>query len=161
VPTRNHVAAAVALLALAAALPACGGGGGGARGACPVTAQVAGGLPPGLDPAYYRVPHVEAETDEGTSGIYGVLAYGGGSLSPAGSAVTWVVDARRAGPQLKVLGTPEEGSGSYRQAFPATGPAGEPGAFARFDSTLRLPAGCWDLDLSSGTARGTVVFESG
>ena len=72
-------------------------------------------------------------------------------------AVRWLVDARKAGAELRFQAA-REGTGQvYREVFAAAEPAGQ---LAQFPAELVFPdAGCWDADVFSGTALGSLTFK--
>jgi hypothetical protein len=97
---------------------------------------------------------LQAEPAE--SSIRGVLP---GSAPPSAGrpyAVRWLVDARKASGQLR-LQAAREGSGQvYREVFASSGPSGQ---LAEFATELDFPAaGCWDADVFTGTALGSLTF---
>lgn len=94
--------------------------------------------------------------DPAESSIRGVLP---GTASPtAGRAyqVRWLVDSRKAGPELRFQAAREGTSQVYRQQFASSGTSG---LIAEFQTTLVFPApGCWDADVFTGTALGSLAF---
>lgn len=68
----------------------------------------------------------------------------------------WLVDARKASREIRFQAA-REGTGEvYRQAFEGS----VSGQLAEFSTVLVFPAaGCWDADVSTGTAMGAVTFK--
>jgi len=94
--------------------------------------------------------------DPPESSIRGVLA---GSAPPAAGQryeVRWLVDSRKAGGALRVIAQ-REGTGQvYREQVAASSVSG---LIAEFQAGLLFPAnGCWDADISTGTALGSLTF---
>jgi hypothetical protein len=82
-----------------------------------------------------------------------------GSTPPAAGQtyqVRWLVDSRKAGGDLKFLAQ-REGTGQlYREQVAASSVSG---LIAEFQAGLVFPAkGCWDADISTGTALGSLTF---
>ncbi|HZV50894.1 MAG TPA: hypothetical protein VFD49_14135 [Candidatus Dormibacteraeota bacterium] len=72
-------------------------------------------------------------------------------------AVRWLVDLRKASDVLQVQAVREGTRQVYRESVPSGGVVGTE---REFPSRLVFPApGCWDTELISGTADGTVVFK--
>ena len=71
-------------------------------------------------------------------------------------SVRWLVDARKAASEIR-LQAAREGTGQvYRQAFAGSGTSGQ---LAEFPTNLVFPAqGCWDTDVFTGTAQGSLTF---
>ncbi|HYW26669.1 MAG TPA: hypothetical protein VE953_21025 [Terriglobales bacterium] len=90
------------------------------------------------------------------SSIRGILP--GAAPATAGVAyqVRWLVDARKAGAELRFQ-SQREGTGQvYREQFGSTSVSG---LIAEFQSSLVFPAdGCWDTDVFTGTAQGSLTF---
>jgi hypothetical protein len=96
------------------------------------------------------------QADPPESSIRAVLP---GPTPPAAGqryAVRWLVDARKAASQLRVQAA-REGTGQvYRDVVPSGGVSG---SLAEFPADLVFPAaGCWDADVSTGTAQGSLTF---
>jgi hypothetical protein len=134
-------------VALAAVVALVAGGGCGARpaspGDCRPTAPVKQGS------------LLVLVADPPESSIRGVLP---GPATPAAGrpyAVRWLVDPRKASDQLRFQAA-REGSGQvYRQTFAGA----VSGQLAEFQANLVFPAaGCWDADVSTGTAAGSLTF---
>jgi hypothetical protein len=71
-------------------------------------------------------------------------------------AVRWLVDARKAADQIRIQAAREGTGDVYRQAFSSSGSSG---ILAEFPSQLVFPApGCWDADVFTGTAAGSLTF---
>jgi hypothetical protein len=94
--------------------------------------------------------------DPAESSIVAVLP---GSAPPAAGrpyAVRWLVDSRKASQELRIQAAREGTSDVYRKAFSAAEPAG---GQTQFPSELEFPAaGCWDADVFTGTALGSMTF---
>jgi hypothetical protein len=90
------------------------------------------------------------------SSIRGVLP---GPTPPAAGrpyAVRWLVDARKAASDLRVQAAREGTEQVYRLTVPSGGVSGQ---LAEFPSDLVFPAsGCWDADVFTGTAQGSLTF---
>jgi hypothetical protein len=69
----------------------------------------------------------------------------------------WLVDARKASSQLRVQ-TVREGTGEvYRATIASSGTSGQ---LAEFQAPLVFPhSGCWDADVFTGTALGSLTFK--
>lgn len=96
------------------------------------------------------------QADPPESSIRAVLP---GSAPPAAGrdyAVRWLVDARKASADLRFQAV-REGTGEvYRQRVVASATSGQ---LAEFQAGLVFPAtGCWDADVFTGTALGSVTF---
>jgi hypothetical protein len=94
--------------------------------------------------------------DPAESSIKAVLP---GAAPPAAGRpydVRWLVDARKAGTDIRFQAA-REGTGQvYRQTFAAEAPSGQ---VAQFQADLVFPArGCWDADVFTGTALGSMTF---
>jgi hypothetical protein len=142
-PAACRLTLAVAAAAVAVAVMACGARPVSPSDCRPSSATRAGSL-----------LTLRAEPSE--SGIRAVLP---GSTPPAAGqryAVRWLVDARKAASQLR-LRAAREGTGQvYRDVFPSGGVSG---SLAEFPAELVFPAlGCWDADVSTGTAQGSLTF---
>jgi len=113
------------------------------------------------------IPWVQAKPS--SSGIKGYLFFAGtgassnyrflhtGSRYPDGSTtkVLWEITNPQASDTIEVVGRKlSGGSEVFRQSFPgAASPAGD------YPSIVNVPtAGCWRLDLKSGTVTASVVF---
>ena len=96
------------------------------------------------------------QADPAESSIRAVLP--GAAPPQAGRAysVRWLVDARKAGVELRFQGV-REGTGQvYRQRFASSAASGQ---LAEFQAGLVFPAaGCWDADVFTGTAQGSLTF---
>lgn len=143
--TRRSIlpAAALAAAAVLLAAPACG-----ARpvspAACSPTASVRQGS------------LLVLQADPAESTIRAVLP--GSALAAAGRAypVRWLVDARKAATEIRFQAD-REGTGQvYRAAFASSGTSG---LLAEFQADLVFPQpGCWDADVFTGTAVGSLTF---
>jgi hypothetical protein len=99
---------------------------------------------------------VELVADPAESSIRAILP---GSAPPVAGQpyqVRWLVDSRKASGDLKVLAQ-REGTGQlYREQVAASSVSG---LIAEFQASLVFPAnGCWDADISTGTALGSLTF---
>jgi len=145
-PAANRLAATVAavvLLASASALAACG--------ARPVSPSDCHPTSPTRTGSLFTL-----RADPPESSIRAVLP---GPAPPAAGqryAVRWLVDARKAASELKVQAAREGTRQVYRESVPASGVSGQ---LAEFPSDLVFPApGCWDADVFTGTAQGSLTF---
>jgi hypothetical protein len=94
--------------------------------------------------------------DPSESTIRAVLPEAGTAAASRRYAVRWLVDARKAGGQLRFQAVREGTSQVYRQEFAGTGASGQ---LAEFPAELVFPAsGCWDADVFTGTAVGSLTF---
>lgn len=94
--------------------------------------------------------------DPSESSIRGVLPGAAPAQHSQPYAVRWLVDARKASDQLRIQAAREGTGDVYRQTFPSSGTSG---LLAEFPSQLLFPApGCWDADVSTGTAVGSLTF---
>ena len=116
---------------------------------------------------FTEIPWVQAEpsssgirgylffADSGASSTYRFLHTGGGYPDGVTSKVLWETTNPQASDTMEILGKKLSGGNEvFRQSFPeAASPAGD------YPSTVNVPtAGCWRLDLKSGTVRASVVF---
>lgn len=95
--------------------------------------------------------------DPPESSIRGVLP---GAASPSAGhpyEVRWLVDSRKAGTDLRFQAA-REGTGQvYRQQFATSSTSG---LLAEFRTSLTFPThGCWDADVFTGTALGSLTFK--
>lgn len=132
-------------VALAVAATAVAGCSAGAPSPCQPTQVVKNG----------QVPSVEASP--ATAAIAGILTDGHTPRADEQSHIRWLVDARRAGPDMQIIA----GRQDVNQSFQVTVPRSRiSGTRAEFDSTLRFPAtGCWMVQTSTGPAQATVTFD--
>jgi hypothetical protein len=94
--------------------------------------------------------------DPAESSIVAVLP--GTATATAGKpfAVRWLVDGRKASGELRIQAAREGAGDVYRQTFAAAEPTG---GLSQFPSELDFPAtGCWDADVFTGTALGSMTF---
>jgi len=99
---------------------------------------------------------LELQADPAESSIRAVLP--GADPARAGQpySVRWLVDARKASGDLRIQAAREGTSQVYRATFAAAPATGQ---VAQFPSDLVFPAsGCWDADVFSGTALGSLTF---
>lgn len=92
-------------------------------------------------------------------GVVVAFDYQGDAQHGRPAAMTWLIDERRAGSELRLLGVRGENAADVVAAgpFPSSGAST---SNVRFDSTITLPrAGCWDITASSGTARADLVVK--
>lgn len=141
--TRRSIEAVLALAAVAALLGACTSSPTSPANCRPTAPTHQGSL-------LVVVP------DPAESSIRGVLP---GTASPtAGRAfeVRWLVDSRKAGAELRFQAAREGTSEVYRQQFATSGTSG---LLSEFQTSLVFPAqGCWDADVFTGTALGSLTF---
>jgi hypothetical protein len=97
------------------------------------------------------------QADPPESSIRGVLP---GTAPPSAGrpySVRWLVDSRKAGGELRFQAAREGTSQVYRQQFASTTTSG---LLTEFQTTLVFPAsGCWDADVFTGTALGSLTFK--
>jgi hypothetical protein len=99
------------------------------------------------------------QADPPESSIRAVLPAGAPATAGRATAVRWLVDARKASAQLRFQASREGTSAVYRQSFASSGTSGQ---LAEFQGGLVFPApGCWDADVSTGTAAGSLTFRVG
>jgi hypothetical protein len=94
--------------------------------------------------------------DPSESSIRGVLPGAAPAEHGQPYPVRWLVDARKASDQIRIQAAREGTGDVYRQSFPSSGTSG---LLAEFPSQLVFPApGCWDADVFTGTAVGSLTF---
>ena len=94
--------------------------------------------------------------DPSESSIRGVLPGAAPAEHGQPYAVRWLVDARKASSQIRIQAAREGTGDVYRQTFSSSGGSG---LLAEFPSQLVFPApGCWDADVFTGTAVGSLTF---
>jgi hypothetical protein len=139
----TRLALGLAAVLLTASGPACG--------ARPVSPEACEATQPVRQGSLLTLP-----ADPPESSIRAVLP--GPDPPRAGQAypVRWLVDARKAGRQIR-LQAAREGTGEvYRQ----TAEGSVSGQLAEFPSQLVFPAlGCWDADVFTGTAQGSMTIK--
>jgi len=143
--TRRAIALAAALAAAAALLGTT------ACGARPVSPADCRPTTPVLQGSLLVVA---ADPPEST--IRAVLPGAAPATAGRPYAVRWLVDARKASGELRFQAA-REGSGEvYRQQFASSAASGQ---LAEFQAWLVFPAtGCWDADVFTGTALGSLTF---
>jgi hypothetical protein len=94
--------------------------------------------------------------DPPESSIRGILPGPAPATAGRPYQVRWVVDARKAGPELRFQAQ-REGTGQlYRAQFASSSVSGQ---LAEFQASMVFPAdGCWDADVFTGTALGSLTF---
>jgi hypothetical protein len=93
--------------------------------------------------------------DPPESSIRAVLPAAATATAGLPYAVRWLADARKASGELRVQAAREGTSDVYRQRF--AGAAS--GQLAEFQASLVFPAaGCWDADVFTGTAVGSLTL---
>lgn len=110
--------------------------------------------------------HATAPTHQGSllvvvadppeSSIRGILP--GAAPATAGLAyeVRWLVDSRKASGELRIQAAREGTDQVYREQFASSSTSG---LIAEFQTDLTFPAkGCWDTDVFTGTALGSMTF---
>jgi len=100
---------------------------------------------------------VEFVADPPDSTIVGILPGAAPPTAGRPYAVRWLVDSRKAGTDLRFQAA-REGTGQvYREQF---GDSSRSGLIAEFQTTVTFPAaGCWDTDVFTGTALGSLTFK--
>jgi hypothetical protein len=110
----------------------------------PTTAQRVGSI--------YRVEASPAESD-----VAGLLTAGKQPIAGRPFPVRWLVLEMKAADQLTVEA---EREGTHQVVVQTVNARGRVGDEVQFPSTITFPTwGCWNLDLTSGTADGVVVFK--
>jgi len=141
---RPTAATALALAVLATGAPACA-----ARPVSPAQCHAT---------APTRVGSLlQVAADPGESTIRGILP---GPQPPAAGrpyTVRWLVDSRKASDQIRIQAAREGTSEVYRESFEVSGRVGLQNEFV---AQLVFPAqGCWDADVFTGTALGSLTFK--
>ncbi len=101
----------------------------------------------------------QARTASPGPGIVTLLRYSGELRAGEPAPMSWLIDDRRAGGDLRLLAMRLENTTDLVRAgpFPSTGSSS---SNVRFESSITFPrAGCWDISASSGTARGDLVLK--
>jgi len=94
--------------------------------------------------------------DPPESSIRGILPGSGTATAGRPYQVRWLVDARKAGGLLRFQAQ-REGTGQLY--FEQVATSSVSGQLAEFQAALVFPAnGCWDADVSAGTALGSLTF---
>lgn len=102
-----------------------------------------------------QVPTVRASPD--TTGVAGVLLDGRLPVVGRPSRIRWLVDARRAAPELTIIAGRQDVNQSFQQR---AGRTQSTGSLAEFDSSLDFPAaGCWNVNVQTGPVDATVTFD--
>lgn len=100
----------------------------------------------------YRVEASPAESD-----VAGLLTGGRQPVAGRPFPVRWLVLEMKAADQLTVQAQRE---GTHQVVLQTVNARGTVGDEVQFPSTITFPTwGCWNLDLTSGTADGVVVFK--
>lgn len=97
------------------------------------------------------------QADPPDSTIRGVVPSAAPPAAGKPYEVRWLVDSRKASGQIRIQAA-REGTGEvYRGAFSSSSTAG---LVAVFPASLVFPApGCWDADVFTGTAQGSLTFK--
>jgi hypothetical protein len=89
------------------------------------------------------------------STIRGLLLEGATATAGKPFSVRWVMDARKAGPDMRMRAIRQ----GTNQVIDRTWGGTTSGQLAEFPAGITFPAaGCWAADLSSGTGGGEVVL---
>jgi hypothetical protein len=89
--------------------------------------------------------------------ITGLLVSGQTVSAGKPTQVRWLVDSRRAGPDLQVVGNLTDTNTSLQQRFPT---ARTSGIRTEYDSTLTFSRpGCWQLAVSTGSTSGSLALQ--
>jgi hypothetical protein len=89
------------------------------------------------------------------STIRGLLVDGPTATAGKPFGVRWVMDARKAGPEMRMRAIREGTNQTLEEAWRGT----TAGQLAQFPARITFPrAGCWSADVSSGTGGGEVVL---
>jgi hypothetical protein len=142
---RNRLTPIVLLLLTLAA--ACGEGQAPSSPVSPADCQVT---------AAHRVGSTLAvDTLPSDSSIRGLLLQGATASAGKPFSVRWVMDARKAGKEMRMRAIRE----GTNQVIDLIWSGTTSGQLAEFPTRITFPAaGCWSADLSSGTAGGEVVL---
>jgi hypothetical protein len=89
------------------------------------------------------------------STIRGLLPDGPTATAGKPFPVRWIMDARKAGPEMRMRATREGANEILDRTWRGT----TSGQLAEFGAQITFPhAGCWDADVSSGTGGGEVIL---
>jgi hypothetical protein len=100
---------------------------------------------------------LELVADPAESTIKAVLPSDAPPAANQDYPVRWLVDSRKASDDLKFQAAREGTSQVYREQFSADKSSG---LIAMFQTNLRFPTeGCWDADVFTGTALGSMTFK--
>jgi hypothetical protein len=118
-----------------------------------------GGIPSPCTPSQVsrsgQVPSVQASP--AITGVVGVLVDGHLPVVGKPSRIRWLVDARRAGPDMTVIAGRQDINKSFQQHVPR---AQTSGSLAEYNSTLTFPdPGCWLVNVQTGPVDATVTFD--
>jgi hypothetical protein len=130
-----------------------------AAAACGSGPSVTAATPGPCSPTRVETSTAQERTASPGPGIVTVLRYGGELRAGERAPMGWLIDDRRAGAELRLLGMRLENAADLVQAgpFPSTGSST---SNVHFESSIAFPrAGCWDLSISSGTAKGDLVLK--
>jgi hypothetical protein len=103
-----------------------------------------------------------------SSGIIGILFYGNRTIHSGGefprerlsTKILWLVRRALAGDQLEIRGTESSGKTRFEQLERPALRIDPKAEYDEFPSIVMIPVpGCWRLELSSGLAKGEVVFK--
>jgi hypothetical protein len=95
------------------------------------------------------------DVDPTDSTISGLLLDGPTATAGKPFPVRWVMDARKAGPEMRMRAIRQ----GTNQVLDLTWTGRTSGGLAEFPAQITFPAaGCWAADLSSGTGGGDVVL---
>jgi type IV pilus biogenesis protein CpaD/CtpE len=102
-----------------------------------------------------QVPSVRASPE--VADITGLLTSGESIQAGRAAQVRWLVDSRRAGPQLKIVANLTDTSTSFQQQVQT---ARRSGIRTEYDSTLTFSRpGCWQLAVSTGPTSGSLALQ--
>lgn len=101
-----------------------------------------------------QLPSVQASP--ATAAIVGLLTDGHTPRAGGQTHIRWLVDARRAAPQMQIIAGRQDVNQSFQVTVPRSSISG---SYAEYESTLRFPnAGCWMVQASTGPAQAQVTF---
>jgi hypothetical protein len=95
------------------------------------------------------------DVDPTDSTIRGLLPDGATATAGRPFSVRWVMDARKAGPEMRMRALREGTNEVIDETWRGT----ISGQLAEYAAEITFPeAGCWDANLSSGTGGGEVIL---
>ncbi|MBO0688561.1 MAG: hypothetical protein J2P40_03135 [Candidatus Dormibacteraeota bacterium] len=102
-----------------------------------------------------QVPSVQASPE--IASITGVLVNGETVTAGKSTEVRWLVDSRRAGPQLQIVANLTDTNNSFERDFPTSRKSG---IRTEYDTTLTFSQpGCWQLAVSTGSTSGSLALQ--
>ena len=102
-----------------------------------------------------QVPSVQASPE--VASITGLLVNGETVTAGKSTEVRWLVDSRRAGPQLRIVANLTDTNTSFQRDFPT---ARKSGIRTEYDTALTFSQpGCWQLAVSTGSTSGSLSLQ--